>query len=69
MTIKELLRASTLASDSARTAKTVKARETDFDLISVIARRLRRLRKQGETRGADNTGGESTAANETTGAS
>jgi hypothetical protein len=53
MTIKELLRAHRLASVSARKANTVKARETEFDLITVIARKLRQLRKQGPARDGD----------------
>jgi hypothetical protein len=68
MTIKELLRAHRLASDSARTAKTVKARETDFDLITVIARQLRRLRKNGETPGMAGTARKGKAATKTSGA-
>lgn len=50
MTIKELLRAHTLVSTSASKAKTVAARETEFDLITVIARKIRQLRKQGAAR-------------------
>lgn len=50
MTIKELLRAHRLASARARRAETPKARETEFDLISVIAKKVRRLRKEGTAR-------------------
>ena len=46
MTIKELLRAHRLASVDARNADTVKERETEFDLISAIAKKVRKLRKQ-----------------------
>lgn len=49
MKVKELLRAHTLSSERAQEADTVKARETEFDLISVIAKKLRALRKRGET--------------------
>lgn len=63
MKIKELLRAHSLSSERAQEADTVKARETEFDLISVIARKLRRLRKQGETPDAGNP----VAKGETTG--
>lgn len=46
MTIKELLRAHRLASVDVRNADTVKERETEFDLISAIAKKVRKLRKQ-----------------------
>lgn len=55
MTIKELLRAHKLATVSARKADTVKARETEFDLITVIARKLRQLRKQGPAQDGEHT--------------
>lgn len=48
MKIKELLRAHELASVKAHNADTVKRRETEFDLISVIAKKLRSLRKSAE---------------------
>ncbi len=50
MTIKELLRASELSSDRAQNADTVAKRESEFDLISAIARKLRRLRKRKEAK-------------------
>ena len=53
MTIKELLRAHRLSSVRARKADTPKARETEFDLISAIARKLRRIRKRGEPSDAE----------------
>lgn len=49
MKIKELLRASEISSDRAQNADTVAKRETEFDLISAIARKLRTLRKRKET--------------------
>ncbi|MEE4201862.1 hypothetical protein [Erythrobacter sp.] len=45
MKIKELLRAHRLSSARAHEADTVKARETEFDMITVIAKKLRALRK------------------------
>ena len=47
MTIKELLRAHTLASGRARKADSLEKRETEFDLITVIAKKLRKARKHG----------------------
>ena len=56
MTIKELLRAHRLSSVRARKADTSKARETEFDLISAIAKKLRRIRKRGEPSDAGKPG-------------
>ncbi|MBD2840888.1 hypothetical protein [Erythrobacter rubeus] len=52
MTIKELLRARRLASVRARKADTPKRREIEFDLISAIAKKLRRIRKRDDASGA-----------------
>lgn len=51
MKIKDLLQAHTLPSVEGRKEDGGRARETEFDLITVIARQFRRLRKSEEPTG------------------
>lgn len=63
MNVRELLTAHRISTAKARGAETIKARETEFELIGVIARKLRSIRKKSDLDDAtkavegDHTGG------------